>query len=1274
MSTTAMKVLDRAEHLGMLEPKVIVELRRQVTEMKFHVSAEAIVKLLVDKKHLTQFQAKKLVAEVTEEPAAGTSSVEPAVAPAAPAKKGHAPEESDDNLINFNDPPSSATSGSPRGSSAHNSASPEEEIVDLEAALPPAQPLRAAVKPVAPAAAGTKQAPGTQLPPAAAKRPVAAGDEIVPLEPATPGSAPAAVRRDSKPTPSAVPAARANVPPLRPDAAVPPAFPPANYASGGLTPLGPANPWLDPAPLPGNAPSLADFGPLGPMNPLDDAGLLSEGLTVVAVPPGANEAAPHLRKKTARGWDSPLLLLGGGGVGVLIIAFVILYFALTRGSAQQILDEALEAYRSGSYATAIQLYQKFASKYPDDPNRSLARVKIGMARIHQHYDGAKDMSRALEAAQTVLPEIEQEPNFDDARPELESMLPSIADRFASEARAATDVELMEARVALAHDAMKLVNNASYLPSSRRKNQQSRIEAIEEKIRVAERTINQDKALASALEELQAKLKSGDITAAYQVRETLLQSYPNLAKNSAVIGTTLEISQRERDLVTVSMAPQAAATDDVHRPPHPQVTLSQRQGDTLAVAADAHAYVLVQGAVYAIDAASGALRWRRFVGFDTHTPPVPLGGGSRDVLVTDARHHELLRLEGATGKALWRQELGEPFTLPVVHNDRVFVALRSGSVAQIDAASGELARRAQLSQEATVSPGLDARKKLLYQPANHSTLFGLAAEESAGDPLSCQFSYYLGHRPGSIVVPPMVLVGYVFVFENTGVDSSRVHVLAQGEEKPLERVGEPYRMRGQITVSPALQGRRLVVVSNLGDTMVFDVDPNNAESPVAVAAKMVGGLSQPTSSYPLLTGSRLLIADKKLADYEVQATRQSLDRGSSTFDGDTFLAPLQLFNNVLVHVRQRHGARAVTATGVDLSGNASWQLELAAPVAGVFAFPQERRFAAVTSNGDLFDVSLENLKQGLRGEPTASGRGSASASYGRATPLPEGKYLFAEQQGRSWLLYDPATGGGIRKVDTSLPGLMSTPPVPFAGGVLAPMSEGSIWLLDTTTGKPQDNATPFQPEIAPGTKAGWLPPLAVDDHHFVAFDAERRKLYLGRREEKPHPFLAEVRHIDLDYEPVAAALVGKTVLVVARRESRDEILSYAFPALTVGKSIPLEGRVSTSGLRGAGTHAFCESGNGQLLLLSETGELIWQVDLQGNALAGLPLRQGENWVAVCNNGEVLSLDGATGESKPATDAGQPLLGQAQLFGSRLIAGGADGTLHILSVPGNATEQP
>src|SRR5438045_2298839 len=89
MSTTplsAEEFIDRLEFLGLLEEKVLDNLRRQVAESKKPVAPQTLAKLLVDTGQLTAFQAKKLVGEEVAAPAKQSPVSPPAAAPQAPVE------------------------------------------------------------------------------------------------------------------------------------------------------------------------------------------------------------------------------------------------------------------------------------------------------------------------------------------------------------------------------------------------------------------------------------------------------------------------------------------------------------------------------------------------------------------------------------------------------------------------------------------------------------------------------------------------------------------------------------------------------------------------------------------------------------------------------------------------------------------------------------------------------------------------------------------------------------------------------------------------------------------------------------------------------------------------------------------------------------------------------------------------------------------------------------------------------------------------------------
>ncbi len=117
-----------------------------------------------------------------------------------------------------------------------------------------------------------------------------------------------------------------------------------------------------------------------------------------------------------------------------------------------------------------------------------------------------------------------------------------------------------------------------------------------------------------------------------------------------------------------------------------------------------------------------------------------------------------------GAIRWRSQVGEPFSEPVAIDEEIYASAVSGTVFALDAESGEAKWATQIPQSLEVSPGVDSRLSRAYLPGDHSNLYVLNARDG-----SCIESYYIGHAEGTIAVPPIPLLGHVFVVENEAVD-------------------------------------------------------------------------------------------------------------------------------------------------------------------------------------------------------------------------------------------------------------------------------------------------------------------------------------------------------------------------------------------------------------------------------------------------------------------------------------------------------------------------
>ena len=263
------------------------------------------------------------------------------------------------------------------------------------------------------------------------------------------------------------------------------------------------------------------------------------------------------------------------------------------------------------------------------------------------------------------------------------------------------------------------------------------------------------------------VEAKDFKDAYRVRTALLNAYPQFSTYDAMTEAVAKISAAERGgrgLGRQASRPPRKShggRDGLHRGSWPR-----RKFTASPPGAEKHViFAAAAGAVYGLEAGSGRVLWRTFVGFDPdgrgegctpiavapqivgcmertaadmvgyarsrtpenashfsesvrvthHSPRIsvlhpPYGKecaiavapqAESDVVMAAAAHREVLRVEAATGRVKWRYAVAEGLCGdPVVADDQVLVATRSGRLVAIDAAMGNSAGFVQFPQ----SPG------------------------------------------------------------------------------------------------------------------------------------------------------------------------------------------------------------------------------------------------------------------------------------------------------------------------------------------------------------------------------------------------------------------------------------------------------------------------------------------------------------------------------------------------------------------------------------------
>ncbi|MCO6455685.1 MAG: PQQ-binding-like beta-propeller repeat protein, partial [Pirellulaceae bacterium] len=970
-------------------------------------------------------------------------------------------------------------------------------------------------------------------------------------------------------------------------------------------------------------------------------------------------------------WDSKLLYAGSGVLLLLIAAFVVLYFAVFRGSAQETYDFATEDYRAGQYANAIKKFELFKKRFPSNPLVKSADIKIGMARLWQSFEGSRDPERALRTAQEVLPAISAiDPELFEveARDELASILPGIADEFSKKAVSAGTTAEAEQLVSLTGEAMELVDNPMLIPGSRRKSLDARIAGIMENVARVEQGIRQNHRLVEAIGQMQQHVTAGQTNEAYAVYRELLRQYPGVEGNEELRKTVESITARVKELVQVSQEALAATGEDVQRPPTRSVVLANRLGKSLAGVDGQVAYVLAKGAAYGLEASSGRVLWRRFVGYETTYHPRPISGEpGADCLLVDQRRNEILRIGATTGDLVWRLELPEPFAEPFAAADRIYVSITDGRLLEIDPATGQSTRQARLPQPLSTSAVADDKRPQLYQVGEHSNLYVLST-----DTLAASEVVYLGHKAGSVTVRPAMALGFLFVVENLGANDALVHILrtnASGLE--VKTAQKSVRVTGNVLLPPLVLGRRVLLVTDRGEIRVMDIDPN-ADTPVSEVASNRATASESVIGYPVVSGGNLWVGDRRLSKYEIQTSRGKLAPQWVKDDGDTFVGPLHVFGTAVIATLQRTGATGTSVLARDgESGELVWQTDLGVAAAEIIVNPETRKTMAVSAGGALFEINAASVQQGYNDQPLENvGRTAGAASFTQSMDL-GGRYAFTSpSDARRAVVYDPSRSSGqLTVVNLKIPSAqirVTSRPMAFAGGLLLPLSNGQVVNLDAVTG--DDHLLPFQPNLEAGKTVNWLQPALLGDgsQEFVIAD-DRRNLFridIGRQ---PRPHLRAAATVQLEFDLVGslAATPGE-ILGVTRRGGSDTVVAFAPNDLQIKQEFPLQGRV-TWGPQRVGDLVFMTNDVEGLLCFEAGPKIRWKTALPHGALAGPPVAQGDKFLLASQSGMVWRVEAQTGAaSGDPIDVGEPLGDAPVIFPNGLLLPGSDGAVHLVTL--------
>jgi outer membrane protein assembly factor BamB len=998
---------------------------------------------------------------------------------------------------------------------------------------------------------------------------------------------------------------------------------------------------------------------------------VSPGRTKARTPGGKkNSSQPSKQPKAVRPrhsgvsakvnpWDSFRIL----GIGMLLALTVILGIWLglffLRGDAKDMLANADETYKQRSYEKAAELYASFTKNFSTDENISFAKVRQVLALVRKDVELASDPNIGLKTVSQLLPTIASEPALSAEQGDLYGALLSLAGKFNDRADRTESVADRKSLMEQMDELLKIINDPQYVGSAQRTAQEQTFLRISEGRERIIRDISREEELVKAIEAINTKLATKDALAAHEIRRELINRYPQLEADDRLNAKVKEATAIQESLVgpgtlNIRLAKEAPASS-IGR----TFVLGNMSKGTAPALNGRQLFVKVKGSVYGLDGQNGSVLWRQFVGRDFQSEPIRLSEtAASDVLVCQPELGRLQRLTGANGTTQWFADLSTPAHQPYVDGENVYVSTLDGTVVNLDAVAGQTKWMLKVPQAISVAPGSGSGKQHLYVAAESSNLYVLSRADG-----SCKEVHYLGHRSGAIAVPPVLVLGQLFVFENRG-DHSLIRVFstsAQGLE--LQSTQTPFRMKGNIVVPPQIEGRRVFVISDLGEIAVLDVEPAADKDKVSRFDPVPASFLEPRLSYMATGNNRLWIAESMLIRMDLVVSRGKLERAWVKEDGDKFTSPPQIIGETMVHCRTLRGNSGVRVSAVNSeTGDPLWATDLGIPLVAV-ATSVAGKPDAINSAAMLF--TLDPNKAIRESADSNPGESKAQLKFGFPTQLNNELLLINSSTPNQIAVYSAAGPNKMRVLSANFGGSKpSCPPTAVEGKFAIGLENGQIVLIDPSNGAPA--ATPFQLPMQPGARIGWNQPAYLPDSKtLITANSSQKLIRIGVGNE-----LRSLSEVDLENRltgPVVS--LGNKVFAVEATPAVDNLLQFDSTSLAKGAALPLEGRLVAGPF--VADNAIVVQVDGKLQGISADGQKLWTVDFPKSTLLGPPLKSGESLVFLTTSGQVWVIDQGTGAVTASADVGQPLSGTAKVIANNLLVGSDEGAVLLLPIPTTRT---
>ena len=992
------------------------------------------------------------------------------------------------------------------------------------------------------------------------------------------------------------------------------------------------------------------------------AAAVAEPMGVPGDRPRPQRARPVREEKSV--WDSFKIYGYLGIIGLLLLSGFALYYVLTREDAEERFARADELYNQQNYEAAQEAYVKFLEDFGDENQySSSARTKVTMTELYKAAQFKQEPGRAVDVAKEKLPLVAEEEGMNDERGNLAQLLVDIADNITSAADRAKETTRKRELLEELKEHYTLIDDPLYMPSSMRVTLGAQLKNVDETRARVQRDINRNVRLDASESAMKASLDRKATKEAYDERSNLLQDFPELYDEERLQILIRSASDIQQTLVESSTKLPSVRPGTDEESQVPTVVLTTLAGRAAPELTAQTLYLRAGGSVMGFDGETGSLKWRKFVGYADNLPPVRIDGDT-GVLLSDNQTNAVLRVSGDDGSSVWVAEIAEPFLEPISERDGVFITTPSGRLNLLDVETGDAKWVTQYPQGLDAGPGVDRANAKLYQAGDHSNLYILGTRDG-----KCSESFYLGHDEGTVVVPPVPLLGHVFVIENATPSYARVHVLRVDDEGNNLRIAQrPFGLDGNVRVKPVIEGRQLIVLTDRGEVKVFDIEPTAENEQVTMSAHLPPFYDTPTETQMVVGRSAMWITGSRLGRYDLQLSSGRIVRKWSLHELDNFLGEPFLKDDVLVHARRLRDSAAIRVTAANpKTGDEIWRTDVGVPIASLQRSPDGQAFHAITTQAALFELDRESLQTGTTKPPLEDpGAASVGIRYGDPVGLGDGKLAMLDVSGgQKLLMYDPSRPREkVREVTMQLPtGKPSGGIVASAGGVFIPLTSGRAVLVNPVTGAA--GATPFQPSSDPSQEVSWTRPVTVpDDPDQVVIGDSRGRLYRLR----VGPQIRELSSEDLQKVLLGPATrVGDHYIASTGGPASDSLVGFQMANLEQVFSNEIGGRIAHGPLAVDEEHGMYVDAGGDLVVFAADGTEKFRVGVAGSEPVGPPTIDSGRMTFCMRDGTMISIDQATGEVVGKFDLGQPISAPPLSIGTKLLIPGGEGVVYVVDRP-------